>query len=171
MSELRTNRIVPRDGLPAGAAGGIVQVKHASQSSTVTSTSNSAYTDVLECALTPVRNGNKILVLGNVNGYSNDVSGTDWTNSAYIKLDMKEDSGSYSRIAQFEHPGIKIDSEICIVTPIHYMSGSLNAGTVYTYKICVKNTGSGDTWSWGRSTDGCSVAENGCRLTLMEVSG
>ena len=27
MSELRTNRIVPRDGLPSGSAGGIIQVK------------------------------------------------------------------------------------------------------------------------------------------------
>ena len=27
MSELRTNRIVPRDGLTSGASGGIVQVK------------------------------------------------------------------------------------------------------------------------------------------------
>ena len=26
MSELRTNRIVPRDGLPSGSAGGIIQV-------------------------------------------------------------------------------------------------------------------------------------------------
>ena len=26
MSELRTNRIVPRDGLPSGASGGIIQV-------------------------------------------------------------------------------------------------------------------------------------------------
>ena len=27
MSELRTNRIVPRDGLPSGSSGGIIQVK------------------------------------------------------------------------------------------------------------------------------------------------
>ena len=27
MSELRTNRIYPRDGLPAGANGGIIQIK------------------------------------------------------------------------------------------------------------------------------------------------
>ena len=27
MSELRTNRIVPRDGLPAGSSGGIIQVR------------------------------------------------------------------------------------------------------------------------------------------------
>ena len=28
MSELRTNRIVPRDGLVSGANGGIIQVVH-----------------------------------------------------------------------------------------------------------------------------------------------
>ena len=27
MSELRTNRIVPRDGLPSGSGGGIIQVR------------------------------------------------------------------------------------------------------------------------------------------------
>ena len=27
MSELRTNRIIPRDGLPSGSSGGIIQVK------------------------------------------------------------------------------------------------------------------------------------------------
>ena len=27
MSELRTNRIVPRDGLPSGSSGGIIQMK------------------------------------------------------------------------------------------------------------------------------------------------
>ena len=26
MSELRTNRIIPRDGLPSGSSGGIIQV-------------------------------------------------------------------------------------------------------------------------------------------------
>ena len=28
MSELRTNRIVPRDGIPSGSHGGIIQVKY-----------------------------------------------------------------------------------------------------------------------------------------------
>ena len=27
MSELRTNKIYPRDGLPAGSSGGIIQLK------------------------------------------------------------------------------------------------------------------------------------------------
>ena len=29
MSELRTNRIIPRDGLPSGSSGGIIQIKQA----------------------------------------------------------------------------------------------------------------------------------------------
>ena len=41
MSELRTNKILPRDGLPSGAyGGGSVQVRHHVKSSTVTTTAN-----------------------------------------------------------------------------------------------------------------------------------
>ena len=36
MSELRTNRIVPRDGLVSGASGGIIQVVHATATSETT---------------------------------------------------------------------------------------------------------------------------------------
>ena len=34
MSELRTNRIVPRDGLPSGSSGGIIQIKQTVVTST-----------------------------------------------------------------------------------------------------------------------------------------
>ena len=34
MSELRTNRIIPRDGLASGSNGGIVQIKYAIKNST-----------------------------------------------------------------------------------------------------------------------------------------
>ena len=34
MSELRTTRIVPRDGLPSGSSGGIIQVKSATKTDT-----------------------------------------------------------------------------------------------------------------------------------------
>ena len=36
MSELRTNRIIPRDGLPSGSAGGIIQVKSTTKTDTFT---------------------------------------------------------------------------------------------------------------------------------------
>ena len=47
MSELRTNRIVPRDGMVAGAAGGIIQLVSITKTDPFNTTSTS-YTDVLD---------------------------------------------------------------------------------------------------------------------------
>ena len=41
MSELRTNRIVPRDGLPSGSSGGIIQVKQIQHSQYIKYNTNS----------------------------------------------------------------------------------------------------------------------------------
>ena len=64
MSELRTNRIVPRDGLPSGSSGGVIQVVHVNTSSHTYSTSTS-YTDItgVTATITPTRSDSKILVM------------------------------------------------------------------------------------------------------------
>ena len=60
MSELRTNRIIPRDGVPSGSfGGGIVQVRFAQLSSQLLLTANG---DILSGNITPVRSDSKILV-------------------------------------------------------------------------------------------------------------
>ena len=63
MSELRTNRIVPRDGLPSGSSGGVIQVVHVNTSSHTYSTSTS-YTDItgVTATITPTRSDSKILI-------------------------------------------------------------------------------------------------------------
>ena len=64
MSELRTNKIVPRDGLPAGAAaGGIVQMAYAQKTDGYSHNSTS-YADItgFNCTITPQSASNKILV-------------------------------------------------------------------------------------------------------------
>jgi hypothetical protein len=62
MSELRTNKIYPRDGLPSGASGGgIVQVVFASTDEMFTTTSTSPIT-VLSASITPTSPSNKILI-------------------------------------------------------------------------------------------------------------
>ena len=63
MSELRTNRIVPRDGLPSGSAGGIIQVVFSplATGSTVT-VNSSSFVDVMSASITPTRSDSKILV-------------------------------------------------------------------------------------------------------------
>ena len=62
MSELRTNKIYPRDGLPAGASGGgIVQVVHAATDEHITSTSITP-TTIVSASITPTSASNKILI-------------------------------------------------------------------------------------------------------------
>ena len=58
MSELRTNRIIPRDGIPSGSNGGIIQVKYVmSDTQQNFGNTNNAYENITELALsfTPVR--------------------------------------------------------------------------------------------------------------------
>ena len=67
MSELRTNRIIPRDGVPSGSSGGIIQIRQSSLtagnvSSTVWQTTSTSYVDVFSGTITPTRNDSKIFV-------------------------------------------------------------------------------------------------------------
>ena len=65
MSELRTNRIVPRDGIPSGSNGGIVQVKYVmSETQQDFGNTSNAYQNITNLVLpfTPVRSDSIIHV-------------------------------------------------------------------------------------------------------------
>ena len=68
MSELRTNRIVPRDGLPSGSSGGIIQIKQTVLTEYKTF-SDTSYVDIdgLSVSITPTRSDSKIMVMVNFN--------------------------------------------------------------------------------------------------------
>ena len=70
MSELRTNRIVPRDGLPSGSYGGIIQVKYANYTASSQNFETTTYTDVtgVSVTITPTRADNAILIMLTFNG-------------------------------------------------------------------------------------------------------
>ena len=78
MSELRTNRIVPRDGLVSGTGigGGIIQVKNTlfSGTDTISCTNENAlaYFDTsVACTITPTRSDSKILIGASMTGEGN----------------------------------------------------------------------------------------------------
>ena len=73
MSELRTNRIVPRDGLPSGSYGGIVQVKYANYSASSQNIETTTYTDItgVSVTITPTRADSAILIMLTFNGNNN----------------------------------------------------------------------------------------------------
>ena len=70
MSELRTNRIVPRAGLTSGAYGGIIKVKYANYSASSQNFETTTYTDVtgVSVTITPTRADNAILIMLTFNG-------------------------------------------------------------------------------------------------------
>ena len=63
MSELRTNRIVPRDGLPSGSSGGIIQVKQTVKTDTF-SKNSSSWADItgMSVSIAPTRADSKVFV-------------------------------------------------------------------------------------------------------------
>ena len=73
MSELRTNRLVPRAGLPSGSSGGIIQVRQSVKTDTGTqSVDGGALTNTIVAqSITPTRSDSKILVEFVVNISSN----------------------------------------------------------------------------------------------------
>jgi len=63
MSELRTNRIIPRDGLASGYSGGIIQIKQTVKTDTFSNNTQS-FVEItgLNVLITPTRSDSKILV-------------------------------------------------------------------------------------------------------------
>jgi len=82
MSELRTNKIYPRDGLPAGSSGGIIQVKQ-SLYNTYDTFNNSSFAAVsgLTVDISPKFTSSKILIILNllVEARSNSVIAVELT--------------------------------------------------------------------------------------------
>ena len=78
MSELRTNRIVPRDGLPAGSSGGIIQIRQnvitSRYTENVPAASSGPYGNIVATqTITPTRADSKIFIMMSLNiGAAND---------------------------------------------------------------------------------------------------
>ena len=151
-------------------SGTPIQVVHATQSSQITTTATSDQL-LLEGTITPKGVNSQILVLGNVNHYSNAGNTQNWTNSFWCSLHQKTSGGSYSKVAQYEHPGVRDNvGELCITCPITYYSATVTQGTQYYYAYYVKNVSVGDTHYYGRSTDSSTQQQNGAKMTLMEIA-
>ena len=169
MSELRTNKIYPRDGLPIGASGGgIVQVVQEifTTVSTVTSTS---FADVgLSASITPTSSSNKILVIGDISSSGSDAN--------YTMFQLVRDSTNiYRGTSSKTHIGSKVwyprsnsntDGNSIGNTNLFFLDSPATTSAV-TYNIQMRVTANSSVIN-GRIADDTSVASS---ITLMEVSG
>ena len=180
MSELRTNRIVPRDGLPSGSSGGIIQVRSTTKTDTFSKASGggTSFVDVtgLSVSITPTRSDSKILVLydmgwGSDSGHCSCRLMRDSTpikigdavgNRTRVTGQMHHDGGSVNDKYDIEQvSGTFLDSPATTSSVTYKMQ----VGTPYSsnYSIFVNYHYESDDASWeGRAAS---------TITVMEVSG
>jgi len=178
MSELRTNRIVPRDGLTSGTGvgGGIIQVKSTTKTDTFLDTSTN-FVDVtgLSVSITPTRSDSKILVLCSVNLNSNA------ENFAYLRLIrdstaifVGDASNNRARLSGMYYVGSgSLNEGICETVSITHMDAP-STNSAVTYKIQVQAYGGGTVYVNRTHRDADENGYDGrfaSSITAMEVSG
>ena len=156
MSELRTNKIYPRDGLPAGASGGIVQIVNGTASAQVTSSTNTYIASGLTTSITPTSPSNKILVLGNLGGCDKR------TGNTYMAVSLRRNG---SQIYSPENQALWSNStdNTSQTVSFQYLDSPATTSAV-TYDVYFRSEGNAAQvsvqWSSAQSS-----------ITLMEVSG
>ena len=189
MAELRTNRIVPRDGLTSGtfSGGGIIQVKHTAFTGTddATGAINTALTDfesTFNCAITPTRSDSKILVQ-----ITAHLSITVDDNIIMSRLRKKVASGSFADVdgalgtaadSRYRCTSAqlgRINQYTLAPTHIKYLDSPATTSTL-TYSISVAHdSGSSRTIYLNRGANDSSsyayVPRSISTITLTEITG
>jgi len=144
MSELRTNRIVPRDGIPSGSHGGIIQVKYATTSTQVTQGNTSgAYTNIsgLSLAFTPVRADSLIYVRSVFNVRAYVGSSVDEAYAAFALVDSTSsttlnETGVNSRWGNSDSAG-RIQCDVVLEA---FVEASSTSARTYVSQVKIENS-------------------------------
>ena len=181
MSELRTNRIVPRDGLPSGSSGGIIQVRSTTLTTqvavTIASGANSTFYDVsgLSVSIAPTRSDSKVLVMVQMN------IGTDQANQR-IGVRLRRDSNTIGA-STVTGGGNNVGSIASLELPRVYSSQSVNfhfldspsttSSVTYKPQVAQENSGGSSIVSVNHVNDNNnnSYYNGSSTITVMEVSG
>ena len=169
MSELRTNRIVPRDGLPSGSAGGIIQMKQTVVSVHTFTTTSTSKVDItgMSVSITPTRSDSKILISSHL---------TYGGNNYNFYCDLLRGSTRLFIPSSGNNP---CTLSLCGITNTTYQmqnasfqfidSPSTTSATTYKLQVAVQ---SGGEFYFNRAKRNSSVdASCSSTITAMEVSG
>ena len=173
MSELRTNRIIPRDGLPSGSSGGIIQVKSVVKTD-LFNTASSSFTDItgLSVSITPTRSDSKILVMTTVN------AGANTSNFMYMQI-VRDSTPIFRGDAAGSRPrrsGMYYDYDNtgmnATINVTHMDEPATTSATTYKIQIECATSGNAYVNRSSRDTDGSGYdARLASSITVMEISG
>tara|TARA_B100001564_G_scaffold323081_1_gene302890 strand:+ start:263 stop:772 length:510 start_codon:yes stop_codon:yes gene_type:complete len=169
MSELRTNRIVPRDGLPSGSSGGIIQVKQVIKKDQFTTSNNTSnYTDLtgLSVDITPTRSDSKILVEAHI--YNSNNNAVNFFRILRGSTFIEQPSGTSSSGAGYNAHGFAyFDHQFQDTTVIKILDSPATDSST-TYKVQCACTGTTLTINKFYNTSNYYGIST---LTVYEVSG
>ena len=177
MSELRANRIIPRDGLPSGSSGGIIQVKSVTKTDTFTKASGggTAFVDVtgLSVSITPTRSDSKILVLYDMGWGSNTghCSCRLMRDSTPIKIG--DASGNKTRVTgQMHHAGSNDQYDIEQVSGTFLDSPATTSAVTYKMQVGTPFSSSYNIFVnyHQEESDLAWVGRGASSITVMEIS-
>ena len=177
MSELRTNRIVPRDGLPSGSSGGIIQVKSTTKTDAYNMPSNdtSFHTVTgLSVTITPTRSDSKILVM-----YDMSWSAIDGHCSCRLMRDstpikVGDASGNKAQVTGQIHYTSGDQYDLEQVSGTHMDSPATTSAVTYSMQVGTPYSASYDVYVNYHAENGQDLAWSGrgaSTITVMEVSG
>ena len=171
MSELRTNRIVPRDGLPSGASGGVIQVVTAENTVARSNTSHSITDGTWQftgttATITPTRSDSKILI-------TFDQSFFWQTNAGGAQgVGIRIYRGSTAITTTNGFPGLYINSGDASNNRVHsYIHGQKLDSPATTSAVTYNLYGRFWTDDWTSLQYQYGNTESPSTITLMEISG
>ncbi len=167
MSELRTNRIIPRDGLVSGASGGVIQVVFSSLATGSTITVNgTSFVDIMSASITPTRSDSKILV---------QVTSAPKTNGSSANFQFAAQIQRDSTTIMYDNEYVQANNSYAANarTGAYTVLDSPATTSALTYKFrCNRNASvTGRELFFDNSTDNTGIFYNKHTMTLMEVSG
>ena len=180
MSELRTNRIVPRDGLPSGSAGGIIQIKQTLKTDSFnTNSQNLVDITGMSVSITPTRSDSKILVEVHLN-FSGD-------NNMYGQVRLVRDPGDQTVGGSTAVSGNQRNGTFGVNTPngangqykmysaeCQILDSPATTSTL-TYKLQVASTNTGGNYFYlnrpSNNDNQQYIIGGSSTITVMEVSG
>ena len=165
-SELRVDKIVPVDGVPAGGGGGIVQVVFFSLATGSTVTVNSSsFVDILTASITPKFNTSKILV---------QVTSAPKTNGSSANFQFAAQIQRDSTTIMYDNEYVQANNGYAANarTGAYTVLDSPATTSALTYKFrCNRNASvTGRQLFFDNSTDNTGIFYNKHTMTLMEVS-
>ena len=165
MSELRTNRIIPRDGLVSGASGGVIQVVFSSLATGSTITVNgTSFVDIMSASITPTRSDSKILV---------QVTSSPKTNGSSSNFQFGAQIQRDSTTIMYDNEYLQMNNGYApnSMNGAYTVLDSPASTSALTYKFRVKETVDGRELYFDSSTDNTGNYYNKHTMTLMEISG